>query len=217
MARYWWPFAQCQNRSQTVLNQLEAGVRVLDVRLGIKDGTLVSYHDFVPEETPFLEIVATLRSFLRSEAGKNEFVVMSIKQEDFAKHSSVLFSKLVHDQVVASNFDEEVPRPNSPRPEAEKASLPPHTFAATANGLWYLHNRVPYLGEVRGKIVLFSRFGGDGAGWEGGLDGMGIHPTVWPDSPNYVWNWDCGGTTFQQEDWYCRISTLESVPCPRDP
>jgi hypothetical protein len=35
--------------------------------------------------------------------------------------------------------------------------------------------------EARGKIVLFSRFGGAGTGWEA-LGGMGIHPVGWKDS-----------------------------------
>lgn len=205
LALYWWPFAQCQSRSKNLLVQLEDGIRVFDVRLGIVDNALVSYHDFVPQETTFLDIVATLKTFLRSEAGKNECVVMSIKQEDFAKHSPELFSKLVHDQVIASEGDNNFgdPSPSASR-DVDRAVIVTKSPAPHSGDLWYLQNRVPRLGEVRGKIILFSRFGGDGAGWEGGLDGVGIHPTRWPDSPNYVWNWECGDTTFQQEDWYAR-------------
>lgn len=68
--------------------------------------------------------------------------------------------------------------------------------------LWFLENRVPTLGEVRGKIVLFSRFGGNGAGWEGGLEGIGIHPTNWPDSSPEVFYWNCKETLVRTHDWY---------------
>lgn len=53
--------------------------------------------------------------------------------------------------------------------------------AASPPSLWFLANRIPSVAEARGKIVLFSRFGGAGKGWEA-LGGMGIHPVGWMDS-----------------------------------
>jgi 1-phosphatidylinositol phosphodiesterase len=47
---------------------------------------------------------------------------------------------------------------------------------------WFLENRIPSLGQVRGKIVLFSRFGGtDRREWED-IGGMGLHVDGWRDS-----------------------------------
>lgn len=68
-------------------------------------------------------------------------------------------------------------------------------------GMWFLENRIPKLGEVRGKVVLFSRFGGNGAGWEGGLEGMGIHPLTWPDSLKEGFEWLCKETLVKTHDW----------------
>ena len=57
------------------------------------------------------------------------------------------------------------------------------------------------LGEVRGKAILLSRFGGDGAGWDGGLEGMGIHPTNWPDSSKEIFSWTCKDVLVRTQDW----------------
>ena len=69
-------------------------------------------------------------------------------------------------------------------------------------GMYFLQNRIPQLGEVRGKVVLFSRFGGDGAEWDGGLEGIGIHPTTWPDSEKEGFEWQLKGTNIRTHDWW---------------
>lgn len=96
---------------------------------------------------------------------------MSIKQEDQA---SLLFSQLVHDSVY-----------NGPG----------------GREMWFLENRIPTLGEVRGKIVMLSRFGGNGEGWENGLEGLGIHPSTWPDSKEEGFEWWLKGTQVKTHDW----------------
>jgi 1-phosphatidylinositol phosphodiesterase len=118
-----------------------------------------------------LDIVQALHTFLTSSEGKNETVVMSVKQEDQA---SLLFSQLVHNAVYKGPGGKD---------------------------MWFLENRIPTLGEVRGKVVLLSRFGGDGQGWEGGLEGLGIHPTTWPDSKPEGFAWWLKGTKVKTHDW----------------
>ncbi|VDB96578.1 unnamed protein product [Peniophora sp. CBMAI 1063] len=76
-------------------------------------------------------------------------------------------------------------------------------------GMWWLENRIPALGEVRGKAILFSRFGGNGADWPGGLEGMGIHPTTWPDSAKEGFEWWCKDTMVRTQDWYSIPSFLD--------
>ncbi|KAI0029335.1 PLC-like phosphodiesterase [Vararia minispora EC-137] len=78
-------------------------------------------------------------------------------------------------------------------------------------GMWWLENRIPALGEVRGRAILFSRFGGNGSDWEGGLEGLGIHPTTWPDSAKEGFEWWCKDTLVRTQDWY-RIPTFLDVP-----
>ena len=148
-----------------------SGIRVLDVRLSIVNGVLISYHGIYPQRLPFLDIVQAVYTFLTSAEGKSETIVMSIKQE---VHASVLFSQLVHSAVF-----------NGPG----------------GRDMWFLENRIPTLGDVRGKVVLFSRFGGDGQGWEDGLEGLGIHPTTWPDSKREGFEWWLKGTIVKTHDW----------------
>jgi 1-phosphatidylinositol phosphodiesterase len=148
-----------------------SGIRVLDIRLSVINGVLISYHGISPQKLPFLDIVEAVHTFLTSPEGKNETIIMSIKQEDRA---SLLFSQLVHSAVYNGSGGRD---------------------------MWFLENRIPTLGEVRGKVVLFSRFGGNGEGWEGGLEGLGIHPTTWPDSRKEGFEWWLKGTNVKTHDW----------------
>ncbi|KAJ7611608.1 PLC-like phosphodiesterase [Roridomyces roridus] len=73
--------------------------------------------------------------------------------------------------------------------------------------MWFLESRIPALGEVRGKAVMFSRFG-RGDEWK---TGMGIHPTYWPDSEMDGFTWMCNETTVRTNDWY-HIPSFISIP-----
>ncbi|KAJ8495569.1 hypothetical protein ONZ45_g12805 [Pleurotus djamor] len=182
MAFYGWPISQCQSRSTTLPVQLQSGIRVLDVRLAIIDGRLISYHGVYPQKTPFQEILEGIHSFFQTSP--RETIVMSIKQEDFARTPPPDFSKLVHEEIF-----------NGPG----------------GKDMWFFANRIPKLGEVRGKVVLLSRFGGNGDGWEGGLEGLGIHPTTWPDSEKSGFTWNCKDTLVRMHDWY-NISSFLAIP-----
>ncbi|KAH7889971.1 PLC-like phosphodiesterase [Phlebopus sp. FC_14] len=179
MAFYGWPFSQCQSLSTPLDVQLSSGIRVIDVRLSIIDGRLISYHGIYPERTPFSDILSTLYSFLTTPATSSETVVVSIKQEDSDTHR---FSKLVREEIM---------------------------FSPGGLQMWYLDNRIPSLGEVRGKAVMFSRFGGNGLGWDQGA--IGIHPTLWPDSEKVGFTWTCQDTLVQVQDWYA-IPSFLSIP-----
>ncbi|KAG6864559.1 hypothetical protein C0991_008672, partial [Blastosporella zonata] len=167
MALYGWPISQCQERSTPLDAQLQSGIRVLDIRLAIINSRLIAYHGIYPQRTSFQEILSIIHKFLTSPSTCRETIVMSIKQEDFEKHSYLEFSLLVHKEMF-----------NGPG----------------GRDMWYLQNRIPTLGEVRGKVVMFSRFGGNGEGWEGCLEGLGIHPLVWPDSEKSGFSWQCKDT-----------------------
>lgn len=151
-----------------------SGIRVIDIRLSLHDGRLLAYHGAYPQRTSFQAILRTLHDFLTSPHSSRECVVVSIKQEDFAFVHPQAFSKTVRQELEAS---------------------------AGGMGMWYLDNRIPTLGEVRGKCVMFSRFGGDGAEWDGGLEGLGIHPTTWPDSAKEGFTYDIKNTLVRTHDW----------------
>ncbi|KAM5542633.1 hypothetical protein V8D89_003594 [Ganoderma adspersum] len=184
LALYGWPFAQCQSPSTTLDVQLAAGIRVIDVRLAVVDGVLVAYHDIWPQRTPFQQMLSTLQAFLTAPTTSRETVVMSIKQEDYKTTPLLTFSQSVHDEIMNG----------------------PGGFA-----MWFLENRIPLLGEVRGKVVMLSRFGGDGSVWENGLEGLGIHPTAWPDSDEAGFTWTLKGTLVRTQDWY-DIPSFLSIP-----
>ncbi len=82
--------------------------------------------------------------------------------------------------------------------------------AGIDRGLWFLENRVPTLGEARGKIILMSRFGGNNDGgngpWMARENGVpvlrrGWAPDHWPDSEIEGFEWSCGGTLVRVQDW----------------
>lgn len=154
--------------------QLRSGIRVFDVRMAVVNGKLVAHHGIMPERMPFQEVLSIVHSFLSDSHTSSETIVMSIKQEDFATTPPADFSKLVHDELYSG---------------------------AGGRDMWFLENRVPQLGEVRGKVIMLSRFGGDGTGWENGLEGMGIHPTTWPDSLKEGFQWTCKDTLVRTSDW----------------
>lgn len=180
MAFYGWPLLQCQNSPITsapnaLLTQLHSGIRVLDIRLSVLDGKLVTFHGPYPERTSFAAILKTLHYFLSKE-GSRECVVVSIKQESLV---SPHFTKLVISEINSS--------PGGP-------------------GFWFTEsNRIPTLGEVRGRCILFSRFG------EPSTKGLGIHPDVWPDSKKEGFNWICGETIVRVSDWW-RIWSFLAIP-----
>ncbi|KAF8638863.1 hypothetical protein AX17_001919 [Amanita inopinata Kibby_2008] len=184
MAFYGWPVSQCQSLSTPLTAQLRSGIRVLDVRLAVVSDRLISYHGVYPQRTPFQVVLATLFAFLTDPTTSNETVVVSIKQEDFEKTPPHRFSLLVRDEIIHSPGGLE---------------------------MWFLENRIPKLGEVRGKAVMFSRFGGDGSGWEDGLEGIGIHPGRWPDNEKNGFYWQCKNTLVRTHDWY-NISSFLFIP-----
>ncbi|KAF8919261.1 PLC-like phosphodiesterase [Mucidula mucida] len=181
MAFYGWPISQCQSPSTPLTVQLHSGIRVLDIRLAVINGVLIAYHGIYPQKTPFKFIMSTIRDFLASPESCKETIVMSMKQEDYPATRANVFSKTVHDEMMAY-------------PD-----------------MWFLENRVPKLGEVRGKVVFLSRFGGNGDGWDGGLEGLGIHPTTWPDSAKDGFTWNCKNTLVRTHDWYA-IPSFLSIP-----
>ncbi|KAF9553828.1 PLC-like phosphodiesterase [Agrocybe pediades] len=206
MAFHGWPISQCQSPSTLLSTQLLGGIRIIDIRLAVIpppspvpdniSRQLIAYHGLWPQKTSFVTILHDIHTFLTSPIGSKETIVMSIKQEDFAVTPSPFFSQMVRETIIksAGGWDDSKP-----------------SKTGINRGMWFLENRIPTLGEVRGKVVMFSRFGGNGAGWERGLEGIGIHPTTWPDSAKEGFEWELRGTLVRTQDWY-GIPTFFSIP-----
>ncbi|KAF8232285.1 PLC-like phosphodiesterase [Tricholoma matsutake] len=184
MAFYGWPISQCQTLSNPLAVQLQSGIRVIDIRLAVVNSRLLAYHGAYPQRTSFQEILSTIHAFLTASSSSGETIVMSIKQEDFKKTPVYEFSSLVNKEIL-----------NGPG----------------GRDMWFFQNRIPTLGEVRGKVILFSRFGGNGDGWENGLEGLGIHPSTWPDSEKFGFTWQCKDTLVRTHDWY-NIPSFLAIP-----
>jgi 1-phosphatidylinositol phosphodiesterase len=166
MALYGWPVAQCQ--SMTLSQQLDAGIRVLDIRLSVdkEANVLRAYHGSLSMRVDWPTILEDLHAFLA--ANPRETLVVSLKQEDYGQEE---WNRLLVDGI-----------------EKSKGGW----------RMWFIDGRVPKLGEVRGRCVMFSRFGPRGYPGE---KGWGIHPTTWPDSLKGTFEWNCGDTIVRTQDW----------------
>ena len=80
---------KCQSLS--LKDQLNIGVRFLDIRLQLNNNELRAVHGIVDQRSTFKEIALTVESFL--ELNSREFIIMSIKEENDPKGSSKSFEE----------------------------------------------------------------------------------------------------------------------------
>lgn len=111
----------------SILAQLQAGVRFLDIRCRHYQDAFVIHHGAIYQHLNFDDVLQACKQFLA--ANPSETIVMSVKQEHTAEGNS-------------RTFPEEFQR-----------------YVNKDQALWYLNPGIPAIGDVRGKIVLFRRFG----------------------------------------------------------
>lgn len=139
--------AKCQNLN--IYQQLNAGVRFLDVRCRRSGNSFVLHHGSVYQHANFDDVLNMCGTFLRQNP--SETIIMSLKEEYNAENSN-------------RNFDD----------------IFFNNYVARDRNLWYLGDRIPTMGEARGKIVLVRRFGGTIFG--------GINATRWQDNAGFTIN-----------------------------
>ncbi len=124
------PFiSKCQN--MTICEQLDAGIRYLDIRVEKSEEKLKLVHAIAdckepenPEKKLFLEsVIEECRNFLSENP--SETILLSFKRDDGVSSEETF-------DTFFDNYLENDP-------------------------IWYRENRIPTLGEVRGKIVLINR------------------------------------------------------------
>ena len=124
-------FARCQDRN--IYEQLNIGVRALDIRVKPKNERLLMIHAFTKafntpnrlgKQMDFADVLEHIYNFL--ERNPSETVIIQFKN-DTGKNFEKSFDNLFKTYIT---------------PDIEK---------------WYLKNKVPTLGEARGKIVLLRR------------------------------------------------------------
>ena len=174
-------FSKCQ--ALTVGEQLEAGFRYLDIRLGSTDeGRLKLVHGFTSCKTGDLpwssslyleEVLDQCYAFL--EAHPTETVVFAVKQEQ--------------DHETAAEFAALL--------EAELAKNPAR---------WYTGNTIPTLDEVRGRLVLFRRYADGTLPEDAACAGI---PMIWADQGGHgdtglhAALTETGGLRLWVQDRYC--------------
>ena len=114
---------QCQSLS--LEDQLNLGVRFLDIRLKEDKNELKAVHGFIDQRVSFKSITGTIEKFIKDNP--TEMIIMSVKEEADPSNGDISFE------------------------ESLKSYL--------KNNIYYLNNNLPLtLGEVRGKVILLSRY-----------------------------------------------------------
>lgn len=89
-------FTRCQNVAFGVSEQLQAGVRYLDIRCRVRRGELRLHHDVVFQHSTCGEVLACCAAFLRAHPG--ECIVMRVCQE-YSTVSTDTFGELFWEEV----------------------------------------------------------------------------------------------------------------------
>ncbi|MGJ7415043.1 phosphatidylinositol-specific phospholipase C [Streptomyces cinereoruber] len=126
-ARFGGPWSECQNT--TIAQQLDSGIRFLDVRCRVTGGSFAIHHGASYQNAMFGDVLIACRDFLA--AHPSETVLMRVKQE-YSEESDATFRAVFDDYLDHRGW----------RP------------------LFRIGDRLPLLGEARGKVVLVADNGG---------------------------------------------------------
>ncbi|WP_435058956.1 phosphatidylinositol-specific phospholipase C [Streptomyces sp. bgisy060] len=91
-ARYGGPWSECQNTG--IAQQLDAGVRFLDVRCRVTNGSFAIHHGVSYQNMMFGDVLVACRDFLA--AHPSETVLMRVKQE-YSEESDATFRAVFDD------------------------------------------------------------------------------------------------------------------------
>jgi 1-phosphatidylinositol phosphodiesterase len=160
--------------------QLTHGIRFIDIRFALIKGQLQAYHGPINQRRTAAELFEEVYAFL--DAHPSETLLCSIKQ--------VRASWLIE-------FVWLQRKENAAVPLFEELMI--HLILLEPKR-WFLEDRFPTLGEARGKIILFSRYG-RGAN-------LGIHPSSWPDNVKRVFSSSAGGIQLYTQDWFVSRSGI---------
>ena len=146
-------FSKCQNLP--ILSQLEAGCRFLDIRLRLKKGVLTLVHG----QTPCLNAAARLQNYTLDQ---------------FLTQLYTFLKENPTETVLVS-----VKRDSGEKDGFVEAFYEKYLCAAPR--YWYLENRVPTLGETRGRAVLLRRFSAGDYPLTDQNGGLNMNPQLWWD------------------------------------
>ncbi len=146
---------KCQHTD--ISRQLNMGVRLLDIRMELKNNTFVVVHAIIDcrkKRFPFSEkitctdVLNDCLAFL--DKNPSETILVSVKEDD--GHNGDVFYEKFYEQFIDGHKDR-----------------------------WFLENRFPNLSECRGKIVLLRRCGLGNMQTD---ESQGLDFSHWPDQGN---------------------------------
>jgi 1-phosphatidylinositol phosphodiesterase len=146
--------AQCQSLS--IFDQLNSGVRFLDIRCRHYNDSFVIHHGSVYQHLNFDDVLVAVTTFLHDNP--SETVLLSVKEEYTASGNTRPFTDTMIAYLNNTNYAN-------------------YFWRGGASSPW-CKDYLPTLGEVRGKIILVRRFASF-SGW-GGTGGIDLHN--WPDN-----------------------------------
>ncbi len=117
-----------KTQSLTIAEQLNIGVRFLDIRCKIADDRFVLHNGFANQKLSFDTIVDICQNFLKSNP--SETIIFELRDESYPLNNSQLFES-VFNKYMKKYCD---------------------------SSLFFLENRFPILKEVRGKIIFLRNF-----------------------------------------------------------
>ncbi|ETS87512.1 hypothetical protein PFICI_01340 [Pestalotiopsis fici W106-1] len=149
------PSVRCQ--AVNVREQLDNGVRFFDIRVQTNpdNSDLILVHSAFPISLTGSKYFQDMLNDIYAflDANRSETLVMSIKREGTGRGTDQQLSKYLRER-----------------------------YCSDGNK-WFTEPRLPHLGEARGKIVLFRRYGNDASlDQEHGGRGFGLDASDWPDN-----------------------------------
>ncbi|MBR4286877.1 MAG: phosphatidylinositol-specific phospholipase C domain-containing protein [Clostridia bacterium] len=147
--------SKCHNLS--IYEQLNIGIRYLDIRVEIYGNKLKTVHSIADCYTPHGKRQKLLLDYVLDDCKKflkenpSETIVLCIKRDD-GPSSEETFDLLFENYIK-----------NDPS--------------------WFTENRIPSLGEARGKLVFFNRCHVDSNNKKYTDKNTGLHLSNWPDLP----------------------------------
>jgi len=131
-ARYDFPIIEHTAKTQnlTISEQLDIGVRFLDIRCKISGNTFDIYHGAVYQKLSFKDIVSSIKEFLKKNP--SEFILLSIKKED-SKDNNLKFETIL-EKYISTDLADILYRGSN--------------------------TQFPKIQDVRGKAIMIKRFSG---------------------------------------------------------
>jgi 1-phosphatidylinositol phosphodiesterase len=120
---------KCQ--SYGIKDQLNMGVRFLDIRLQLRDDKLAVVHSFVDQKLTFESVLEDIKTFMQENP--SEYIIVSIKEDADPENSTLKFASVV-ENYLRTYLPEDMLNTDSAVPET--------------------------LGNARGKVSILSRYSG---------------------------------------------------------